>query len=120
MLLALKCIYKCILIDYHLDKKEVTVMNSVSSVSFRIDSNLKSQADALFASLGLNMTTAFNMFLRQSVREGKIPFEVTIDVPNAETIAAMIESLQLLNDPNTKTYPLDEALDEMRSWEKEK
>ena len=88
-------------------------MNGVSNVSFRIDSNLKSQADALFASLGLNMTTAFNMFLRQAVREGRIPFDVTIDVPNSETIAAMIESLQLLNDPNTKTYSAEEAFAEL-------
>ena len=84
-------------------------MNGVSNVSFRIDSNLKSQADALFASLGLNMTTAFNMFLRQAVREGRIPFDVTIDVPNSETIAAMIESLQLMNDPNVKGLPVEEA-----------
>lgn len=89
-------------------------MNGVSNVSFRIDSNLKSQADALFASLGLNMTTAFNMFLRQAVREGRIPFDVTIDVPNSETIAAMIESLQLLNDPNVKGLPVEEALAELK------
>ena len=37
----------------------------------------KSQADALFQELGLNMTTAFNIFLRQAVREGRIPFNVT-------------------------------------------
>lgn len=89
-------------------------MNGVSNVSFRIDSNLKSQADALFASLGLNMTTAFNMFLRQAVREGRIPFDVTIDVPNSETIAAMIESLQLMNDPNVKGLPVEEALAELK------
>ena len=40
-------------------------MSSISNVSFRIDSDLKKQADTLFQSLGLNMTTAFNMFLRQ-------------------------------------------------------
>ena len=89
-------------------------MNGVSNVSFRIDSNLKNQADALFASLGLNMTTAFNMFLRQAVREGRIPFDVTIDVPNSETIAAMIESLQLMNDPNVKGLPVEEALAELK------
>ena len=92
-------------------------MNGVSNVSFRIDSSLKNQADALFASLGLNMTTAFNMFLRQAVREGRIPFDVTIDVPNSETIAAMIESLQLLNDPNTKTYSAKEAFAELDKWQ---
>lgn len=89
-------------------------MNNISNVSFRIDTDLKNQADTLFASLGLNMTTAFNMFLRQSVREGRIPFEVTINIPNTETIAAMIESMQLLNDKNIKTYNVTDALKELK------
>ena len=89
-------------------------MNNVSNVSFRIDSNLKNQADTLFQSLGLNMTTAFNMFLRQSVREGRIPFEATINVPNSETIAAMLESMQLANNPSTKTYSVEDALRELK------
>ena len=91
-------------------------MNNVSNVSFRIDSDLKKQADTLFASLGLNMTTAFNMFLRQSVREGRIPFESTINVPNSETIAAMIETMQMANDPSTKTYSVEDALKELKAW----
>ncbi len=89
-------------------------MNNVSNVSFRIDTDLKNKADALFASLGLNMTTAFNMFLRQSVREGRIPFEATINVPNSDTIAAMIETLQLEKDPSTITYEVDDALKELK------
>jgi DNA-damage-inducible protein J len=89
-------------------------MNNVSNVSFRIDTDLKNQADALFASLGLNMTTAFNMFLRQSVREGRIPFEATINVANSDTIAAMIQSLQIENNPNAKKYTVDDALKELK------
>ena len=54
------------------------MIKSTSSVSFRIDSDIKNQADTLFAQLGLNMTTAFNIFLRQSIREGSIPFNVKI------------------------------------------
>ena len=89
-------------------------MNNVTSVSFRIDTDLKNQADALFNNLGLNMTTAFNMFLRQSIREGRIPFEVTINVPNSETIAAMLEAIQIENNPNAKTYNVKEALKELK------
>lgn len=91
-------------------------MNKNTNVSFRIDSDLKNQADALFSALGLNMTTAFNMFLRQSVREGRIPFEVTINIPNSEAISALLESIQLANDPNTKKYNVDEALEELKKW----
>ena len=89
-------------------------MNNVTSVSFRINSELKQQADALFQALGLNMTTAFNMFLTQSVREGRIPFESTINVPNSDTIAAMIEAIQLENDPKTKKYDVEDALKELK------
>lgn len=89
-------------------------MNGISNVSFRIETSLKNQADTLFASLGLNMTTAFNMFLRQSVREGRIPFDVTIDVPNSETIAAIIETMQLVNNKKAKAYDVDEALKELK------
>ena len=88
---------------------------NVSNVSFRIDSELKAQADALFAALGLNMTTAFNIFLRQSVREGRIPFEITLCTPNEDTVAALIEARQLMADPGAKKYSVEEALRELKA-----
>lgn len=90
-------------------------MDSISNVSFRIDSELKKQADELFASLGLNLTTAFNMFLRQCVREGRIPFEVTTRVPNKDTIEALIEALKIANQENVKTYEVVEGLEKLKS-----
>ena len=60
------------------------------NVTLRVDEDLKKQADALFSELGLNMTTAFNIFLRQSVREQRIPFRVTRNSPNAVTLAAIV------------------------------
>ena len=59
------------------------------NVTLRVDEDLKRQADTLFSELGLNLTTAFNIFLRQSVREQRIPFQITKNVPNAVTLAAM-------------------------------
>ena len=59
------------------------------NVTLRVDEDLKKQAEALFSELGLNLTTAFNIFLRQSVREQQIPFQVSKNVPNAVTLAAM-------------------------------
>lgn len=59
------------------------------NVTLRVDEDLKKQADALFSELGMNLTTAFNIFLRQSVREQQIPFKVSKNVPNAVTLAAM-------------------------------
>jgi DNA-damage-inducible protein J len=49
----------------------------MAQVNIRIDDDLKEQADLIFSELGLNMTTAFNIFVRQTVREGGIPFPVT-------------------------------------------
>ena len=87
---------------------------NVSHVSFRIDSELRAQADALFSQLGMNMTTAFNIFLRQSVRDGCIPFKITLNTPNSETVAALIEAQQLMNNPDTKKYDIEDALKELK------
>lgn len=59
------------------------------NVTFRVDDELKKQAEDLFSDLGMNLSTAFNIFLRQSVREQQIPFSVSKNVPNAVTLAAM-------------------------------
>ena len=59
------------------------------NVTIRIDENLKKQADSLFADLGFSFTTAINTFLRQAVREQQIPFQISRNVPNAVTLAAM-------------------------------
>ncbi len=59
------------------------------NVTFRVDENLKAQADALFADLGMSLSTAFNIFLRQSVREQQIPFAISRNILNAVTLAAM-------------------------------
>ena len=91
-------------------------MAGTSNVSFRIDSDLKAQADSLFASLGMNMTTAFNVFLRQAVREGSIPFNITVNTPNAETVAAILEAEQLKKNPQAKKYSdVEEALKELKA-----
>ena len=49
----------------------------MAQVNIRIDDRLKEKADSLFDELGLNMTTAFNIFVRQVIRQGGIPFEIT-------------------------------------------
>lgn len=64
-------------------------MANTTNLNIRVDEELKRQAEAIFAELGLNMSTAMNMFLRYSVRYGGIPFELRIEKPNAETLAAI-------------------------------
>lgn len=60
-----------------------------TNINIRMDDNLKQQFERLCNELGLNMTTAFNIFAKTMVRQQKIPFEVALDVPNTETLAAI-------------------------------
>ena len=48
-----------------------------TTVTIRLDQDLKQQAEALFADLGMNLTTAFTIFAKAAVRQGGIPFEIT-------------------------------------------
>lgn len=52
---------------------------STTSITLRIDEDLKKQAESLFSELGLNMTTAFTVFAKASVRQQRIPFDLAID-----------------------------------------
>ena len=90
---------------------------STTNISIRMDSDLKAQADALFGELGMNLSTAFNVFVRQSLREGRIPFEISLhEEPNEETIAAMLEAERIEKDPNVKGYDdLDELFADLKA-----
>lgn len=60
-----------------------------TNVNIRMDETLKRQFDHLCNELGMNMSTAFNIFARTMVRQQKVPFEISLDIPNAETLAAI-------------------------------
>lgn len=60
-----------------------------TNVNIRMDETLKQQFDLLCNELGLNMSTAFNIFAKTMVRQQRIPFDVALDRPNAETLAAI-------------------------------
>lgn len=56
-----------------------------TSITIRMDEDLKKQAEALFDDMGLNMTTAFTIFTKAVVRQQKIPFEISADPFYSET-----------------------------------
>ena len=88
---------------------------TTTNISIRMDTELKTEADALFAELGMNLSTAFNIFVRQSLREGRIPFDVSLNKPNKETVAAMLEAERIARDPSVKHYSdVEEALRELK------
>lgn len=88
---------------------------TTTNISIRMDSELKAQADSLFGELGMNLSTAFNVFVRQALREGGFPFEIKLEQPNKETIAALAEYEDMKKNPGTyKRYAtFDEMLDEV-------
>ena len=89
-------------------------MMAQTNVSIRMDENLKKQFDGLCNELGLNMTTAINIFAKTMVRQHRIPFEISLDTPNAETIAAMEEAERISRDPNVKGYTnIDDLMKEL-------
>lgn len=82
---------------------------STTNINIQMDSDLKAQADALFGELGMDLSTAFNIFVRQALRGGRIPFNISLNQPNKETIAAMLEAERIAKCPSVKGYTdLDE------------
>ena len=82
----------------------ITKESTTTTFSVRMDKDIKSQCETMYGKLGINLTTAINVFLRQSLRAGGFPFDVRLDKPNQETIAAMMEAERLAHDPNVKKY----------------
>ena len=81
-----------------------------SATNLSLDSDAKQASIQLFAELGLNMTTAINLFLRTAIRKHGIPFDLYLDVPNETTVAAIEEGKKLLNDPSSPKYSSMEEL----------
>ena len=83
----------------------------------RIEEDVKKQAVELFNQLGIDMSSAVNMFLRQSIMRGGLPFSVEIPRYKPEVLEAMEEAKRISRDPNTKRYSsFAEALEDIDLW----
>jgi DNA-damage-inducible protein J len=69
-------------------------MAQTALIQVHIDADVKRRADELFSCLGFDTPTAIRIFLNQSIQREGIPFEVAIPQPNAETLAATLESVE--------------------------
>ncbi|MDO4670219.1 MAG: type II toxin-antitoxin system RelB/DinJ family antitoxin [Aerococcus sp.] len=74
------------------------------STNIRIDQEVKQQAKALFEDLGLDLSTAVNLFLRKAIDYRGIPFEVTREVPNKETLETLKEVEYMKSHPEEYKY----------------
>lgn len=76
------------------------------NVTIRLDETVKTQADELFSDLGIILTSAINMFLKQAIREQRIPFEVkrtssAYEIAQDKTLDSISEKLL---DKNLEAY----------------
>lgn len=81
-----------------------------ATISIRVNESLKEQAQELFKSWGLDMSTAVNIFLSQTVREQRIPFEIGGEIPNKETTAAMDEIDEKIKNGKTPRFETAEEM----------
>ena len=90
-------------------------MSETTNYTCRMDASVKSQCEELYAELGMNLSTAINVFLRESLRVGGFPFDVRLKQPNKTTIAAMMEAENAMSDPDYKRYDdVEQLLKELK------
>ena len=82
------------------------------STNISLDPKLKEKSIQLFSNIGIDLSTAITLFLSQAVREQRIPFEITLSVPNKDTIDALNEAEEMkINKVKYKRYDsFDETL----------
>lgn len=91
-------------------------MSVNASTQVRINPTIKKEANEIFNALGIDMSSAINMFLHQCILRGGLPFSVEIPNYNKETIDAMIEAKKISSDPNIKSYSsIDELTKELNN-----
>lgn len=69
-----------------------------TNITMRMDEDLKAKAEELFNDLGLNMSSAFTIFIKQALREQRIPFMISRELPNEETLEALEEVRKMKED----------------------
>ncbi len=74
------------------------------TLNIRTDAEVKENAEKIFSELGLTMSTAINMFLKATIRENGIPFDLKIEKPNKETSEAIEEGKKLAYDASAIGY----------------
>ena len=90
---------------------------ATTNVTVRIDSALKKQSEELFNDLGLSLSAAFTLFLKQSIREQRIPFEIKRLVPNEATIKALeeVEEMEKERERNKSFSSVEDLMKDLKS-----
>ncbi|MCM1201888.1 MAG: type II toxin-antitoxin system RelB/DinJ family antitoxin [Bacteroides fragilis] len=97
-------------------EKEGIFMATTTPTQIRIEESTKKQAVELLEGLGLNLSDAINMFLRQVILQNGIPFEVKYPEFKPEVLEAMEEAKRVSRDPSIKGYTdIEELFEELNS-----
>lgn len=72
-------------------------MAKTATINMRVSPQIKADAELVFASLGMTLTEAINVFLHKSILEGGLPFDVRQPRYNAQTEAAMREARDIMS-----------------------
>lgn len=76
-----------------------------TNINIRMDSKLKKDFEEFCQDVGMSMSTAFTLFAKRTVRDNQIPFEISREIPNAETLDAFAETEEILKNPKKfKSY----------------
>ena len=87
-----------------------------TNLNIRIDKDVKHQAEELLHDMGLNLSTAVNIFIRQLIKDGGIPFTINAqnDNPNNYNLSLIRQKLAeaetAANDPNIQYLSAEEAM----------
>ncbi|RDU60645.1 type II toxin-antitoxin system RelB/DinJ family antitoxin [Helicobacter sp. MIT 14-3879] len=90
--------------------------NKMINVTFRMDKKDKQEFENVIHQLGLNLSSAFNIFAKAVVRESRIPFELKAKIPNEETLQAMRNAE---NDENMEEFTLEELIKEYEAMKRQ-
>lgn len=88
---------------------------ATTNATMRMDEDLKKQLQELVSNLGMDMTTFFTISAKQAAREQRIPFDISMNIPNEETRKAIEEVQQMKKNPSFgKSYTdVDEIMKEL-------
>ena len=89
---------------------------ATTNLCIRIDTETKKQAEELFGNLGMSVSTAFSIFVKQALRVRGIPFAITEDVSEVDDYSALREARKIARNPKIKGYSdVEEALRALKS-----
>ena len=90
-------------------------MAKTSSMYIRIDPQIKSDVENIYAQYGMSLTDAINIFLHTSLKKGGFPFDLRPSLPNDETLEAMQEGNEIIKSGKTRFNAAEDMLRELKS-----